>query len=162
MGAIASIALWIGLSLMGYTIAEANESNARGIIVEAQNLGKDILSRIAKNESLLSSITQAYNDKDSKLATSILQGAGFGGRHQALRKAQESSKDKYLNDTKRIAAANAQANADYNSMSSAVARAGNTKAGNKTANAALTQIKQNINAGLYDATPSDVSNEGGK
>lgn len=147
------------MALATYGVAVNSESDAAkiGLTSTATTIAK----AIANNSTLLDQLQTAYDTKNTDLANSLLRGAGFGPRVDALKANSEKLSNEYYQDRAKINKSSADLNADYTRTQNAYNNTNTifgSKNAEKVANDAATQehisaandLQQNIKGGVIN------------
>jgi chromosome segregation ATPase len=147
----------LGVIASGYQAA-LNEL-APNTQAKVRELVKKIQDKIANNNTLLDKLNLAYTQRNNGLASSLINGMGFGPRMNAINKAINENDANYREKAKDINRSNAELNKISNELDYANQAAASSIHGAIKANQALknaeedidhVSVVQNINGGIQN------------
>lgn len=141
---IASIIVGIIGILISIGSAAANEiTSAAGNDTAGKltRVAKNIYDKISKNSDLLNKLTDAYNSKNNSLVTELLQGAGFGPRSEAIKRAIKDLGTEFNQNRAKVQKQVADLTNQYNEVTTAANKAGTTIANTMYADETYNKFK---------------------
>lgn len=153
------VASVVELALAAYGVTVNSLSDDAKI--KLNSTATSIAKAIAKNSTLLDQLQTAYDTKNADLANSLLRGAGFGPRIDALKVNSDKLNSDYSQDRSKINRSTAKLNSDYTKTQNAYNNT-NTIFGSKNAKdvaddpstkahvSAAEDLQQNIKGGIIN------------
>lgn len=133
---IASVIIGIIGILISLGSAAANEftsSAGNDTAGKLTRVAKNIYDKISKNADLLNKLSDAYSSKNNSLVTELLQGAGFGPRSEAIKRAIKDLSAEFTQNRSEVQRQIADLTNHYNEVTNAASKAGTTIANTRYA-----------------------------
>jgi 3-dehydroquinate dehydratase len=146
IGMIASILLTAG----GYAYQEGTQAWGNDIRRKAEQIAKQIYTKLSANSQTREKLMEAYQQKDSSLLSSLINQAGYSNQKVALTKAITNARKEYNTKKKELDRENTELTNQYNKVNNAANYSGSTLSANRWAEDTVNEVDNLVNGGYHE------------
>jgi type I site-specific restriction-modification system R (restriction) subunit len=119
---------------------------------KAEKLARQIYTKLAANSLTKDKLIEAYQNKDNRLLSDLINQAGYSAQKVSLQKEMSEAKKQYSAEKDKLEKENIDMTNDYNKLINAANTAGYSVTGNMAAEDVVRDTERLVNGGYHEET----------